>query len=773
MPIAPRLRFIIFCTIISSALAFGWGGTGHRIINQKAPIHLPPMMASWKADSLFFAAHASDADNRKIPSDTSFWAEGPRHFIDIDWYPNWQHIPHSLDSMIMLYGRSTVRTQGTQPWNEVKELDSLTAQFARGDFVKAETTMADLGHYVADAHQPLHCTANYDGQLSGNSGIHSRYETQMVNTFQSALTIFPDSARYIADPLDYVFDFIYHSNSYTDSIMAADDYAKSVSGWNGSGTPPSAYYTALWQVVGGFTKDQFQRATVALASLWYTAWVNSQVPPPVHHTISAQAAGGSIVPSGSVQINDGRDTSFAFSPNPGYHFDSLMVDGVRQDSVSTFTFHGVSIDHTISAMFSINTYQITCSTHGGGATLPAGPAMVNDGSDQRFAFQPQTGYHADSAKADGSPVDSLGGYTFRTVMGPHTLEVWFSINRYTLTASSGSNGSIIPSGTFTFDYGSSERFTVQPDSGFRVDAITVDGVKVDSTDGYTFPDISGSHTVTVTFRDFTDVLSFHLSAGWNIVSIPINAQERRKVMLFPAVISPAFGYQDAYVAQDSLSYGPGYWIKCGDTGTVSCRGVLLGLDSIPVRQGWNLIGSISKSIAVSQIGSEPAGIVVSRVFGYDKGYAAADSIVPGKGYWVKVNQSGSIILSSTSPLRNRISVQNLRSELPPAPPSSGGDAPSTVLTDIPGGFHSASYPNPFNPATRISFLLAEPQFVTVKIFDVLGKEVTTLMSEKRGVGETTLEWSAGAMPSGVYYYRITAGEGPGSWTETRKIILLR
>ncbi len=260
---------------VAVTLAYAWGSTGHRIINLEAVIHLPPEMNSFKADSAFYAAHASDADNRKVSGDTSFYAEAPKHFIDIDDYPDFHSLPHDLDSVLALYGWERVKTNGLNPWATIWTFDSLTAQLARGDRATARYTASDLGHYVADAHQPLHCTRNYNGYLTGNDGIHSRYESTMINLYQAALTIQPDSVHYIGAPLDFVFAAIDHSNSLVDSILAADTYAKSTSGWNGSGSAPSAYYTALWAKTGALTQDQFQRATVDLACLWYTAWVNA------------------------------------------------------------------------------------------------------------------------------------------------------------------------------------------------------------------------------------------------------------------------------------------------------------------------------------------------------------------------------------------------------------------------------------------------------------------------------------------------------------------
>jgi hypothetical protein len=268
---------------LSLNFAYAWGSTAHKLINLKAVMHLPGSMSALKADSLFYQAHASDADYRKDYSDTSFFAEDTRHYIDIDIYPDYLNLPRSLDSVINLYGRTYVKSEGTLPWAITMVLDSLTAQLSRGDMVKAESTMSDLGHYVADGHQPLHCTANYNP-----GGLHSRYESQMINTYQSYITVHPDSIQYITAPLDYVFNFIYHSNSLVDTLIAADSQSKIISGWNSSGTAPAAYYETLWQKTGGFTKDQIQQATVALASLWYTAWYNAQVVNSVREAISLQ-----------------------------------------------------------------------------------------------------------------------------------------------------------------------------------------------------------------------------------------------------------------------------------------------------------------------------------------------------------------------------------------------------------------------------------------------------------------------------------------------------
>ena len=93
-----------------------------------------------------------------------------------------------------------------------------------------------------------------------------------------------------------------------------------------------------------------------------------------------------------------------------------------------------------------------------------------------------------------------------------------------------------------------------------------------------------------------------------------------------------------------------------------------------------------------------------------------------------------------------------------------------VSTDLPTNFSlSQNYPNPFNPVTTIQFSLPSKSFASLKIFDVLGKEVTILISEKLPAGEYSRQWNGAGLPSGVYFYRLQAG----SITETKKLVLLR
>ncbi len=265
---AVMLAFVLIFVVF---LLTGWGSTGHKIINRGGALELPVEMLGFIQRASMLADSASNADNRK-GKDPS---ESPKHFIDIDDYPEFssRSVLHSLDSLVLKYGLQRVTTNGLLPWAIAAAVDSLTAQMLRGEWNKAWSTAADVGHYIGDAHQPLHCTTNYDGQLTGNRGIHSRYESGMVDRYQQSVIIGAGQVTYVENALDFAFDMIYRSHSYCDSIFQADDNAKRVSGWSGSGQEPAEYYTALWAKAGGFTNVVMQRATDSFASLLYSAWI--------------------------------------------------------------------------------------------------------------------------------------------------------------------------------------------------------------------------------------------------------------------------------------------------------------------------------------------------------------------------------------------------------------------------------------------------------------------------------------------------------------------
>jgi hypothetical protein len=139
-----------------------------------------------------------------------------------------------------------------------------------------------------------------------------------------------------------------------------------------------------------------------------------------------------------------------------------------------------------------------------------------------------------------------------------------------------------------------------------------------------------------------------IDSNWNLVSVPVTASDYRRTSLFPSSNSPAYAFDQhsGYVMRDTLTNGPGYWLKFATAQTVTIPGWLRYTQTIAVDTGWNIIGSISLPVVVDSIVQSPPGVVTTDFFGYDGAYTPADTLYPGKGYWVKASAAGGLIMSS-------------------------------------------------------------------------------------------------------------------------------
>jgi hypothetical protein len=295
-------------------------------------------------------------------------------------------------------------------------------------------------------------------------------------------------------------------------------------------------------------------------------------------------------------------------------------------------------------------------------------------------------------------------------------------------------------------------------------------------------------------RDSTSSLAVKMHAGWNMVSLPLSVTDSSVAALFPTAVSSAFAYEGSYVQNDTMRPGRGYWLKFDSPETVQFSGAAASQITIGVIGGWNLIGSVSQSIPVTQVSSVPPGLITSEFFEYNGSYVVGDSIDPGKGYWVKVNQGGELILSSSAAALAAARIRILpTNELPPSAP---GDAitsrGSPDQSPIPNRFALyQNYPNPFNPTTVIRYWLPVNGYVTLKVYNLLGQEMITLVDGMQDAGFKRVEWDTrqtrssssdgradivpgglsarGGSASGVYFYRIVAG----TYSQTKKLLIAK
>lgn len=303
------------------------------------------------------------------------------------------------------------------------------------------------------------------------------------------------------------------------------------------------------------------------------------------------------------------------------------------------------------------------------------------------------------------------------------------------------------------------------------DSVTGDTIRMRRQRSYVF-----QYTSLRVFTIWTtyDASFIPIEAGWNLLSVPRVEADPSKRGLFPTAISVAFGYDGSYVISDVLEPCRGYWLKFDQGLTVTFNGTPSLIDTIGLREGWNMIGSLSVSIPIGSIASIPPGVTTSRFFDYEGTYRQADSIIPGRGYWVRVYQACSLVLSPGSmnpPDQPRVGAI---AGLPPPPPGDAAGTPELLPREL---TLSQNYPNPFNPSTTIRYTLPEESNISLVLADVLGRDIAVLEEGVQQPGLHTLRVDCGALrlSGGVYYYRLTgAGIATGrEYREIRKLIFMK
>ena len=376
--------------------------------------------------------------------------------------------------------------------------------------------------------------------------------------------------------------------------------------------------------------------------------------------------------------------------------------------------------------------------------------------NQYYVSEVDSGYSVDNI-----PPIQPAGLLASVLSGPHVKLTWnspsdpdvgsYSIYRSTTDGFTPSPGTLI--GTVN-----SINFTdASPLSG---DLAYYSIVAVDIHGNKSIPSAQAAAAITVSQQ-------FNLQGSWNMVSVPLMVSDFSKTALYPTAISNAFAYAGSYVITSTLASGSGYWLKFSGSQSDNLTGLLLQNDTVNVMTGWNMIGSLSQPIAVSSVSSVPGGITTSRFFGYKGSYVTTDTIYPGKGYWIKVNQGGKLVLASSSQATPSTTIRIVPTdELPPSSP----EASNENLRTIPASYAlEQNYPNPFNPTTIINYALPLQAFVHLTVYNILGQEVATLVNEVQDAGSRSVEFNANNFPSGLYFYKVTAG----TFTQMKRMVLLK
>ena len=267
----------------------GWGFYAHRKINHYAVFLLPPeMMVLYKPRIDFLTEHAVDPDKRRyaVPQ------EGPRHYIDIDHYGKYPYpgLPRKWTDAVTKYSEDSLNTYGIVPWWLQVMLNRLTEAFREKNQVKILRYSAEIGHYLSDAHVPLHACSNHNGQYTDQKGIHGFWESRIPELLaDKEWDFFIGKAEYIRNPADFIWKRVLESAAAADSVLHAEkelgekfppDQKFSFEERNGIilRQYSSAFSRAYDGLLNGMIERRMRQSIYAIASFWYTAWVNAGQP---------------------------------------------------------------------------------------------------------------------------------------------------------------------------------------------------------------------------------------------------------------------------------------------------------------------------------------------------------------------------------------------------------------------------------------------------------------------------------------------------------------
>jgi hypothetical protein len=282
-------------------------------------------------------------------------------------------------------------------------------------------------------------------------------------------------------------------------------------------------------------------------------FLSDEIPSDIFHISASASPGGSISPDGEITVNRGSSEAFTIVADTNHHIVDVTVDGTSMGAVSSYTFNDVNQDHAIAATFALNTYTIAASAEGCGTISPPGTVAVDHGSNQTYSIIPHENCQIVDVKVDGNSVGTSSTYSFNNVTADHAIAASFTADRHTITASADANGSISPRDAVSVDYGSSQSFTITPETGYLVADVTVDGASVGAVTSYSFNNITADHTIAASFTADRHTITASADANGSISPHGAVFVDSGSSQSF--TITPDTGYLVADVTVDGASVG--------------------------------------------------------------------------------------------------------------------------------------------------------------------------------------------------------------------------
>ena len=274
--------------VILCGMCGAWGFPVHRHINRSATEALPEPLRGWlMCEVEWLSAHATDADKRKHTVER----EAPRHYLDGD-----APALACLDSLgdapwfgraAEACGEDTLWEYGVLPWQIGWSYAQLVQAFDSLDRPAVLRHATDLGHYVADAHVPLHTTLNYNGHLTGQDGIHSVWETRLPALYGGGYDLVVSDVQYIHNVHEWAWQALAHSHTLVPAVLeeerrASLEHGEGLVREERGGVvqlqQDQQWCAAYHEGMNGMVESQWRAAIQGVSSLWFSAWIDAGQP---------------------------------------------------------------------------------------------------------------------------------------------------------------------------------------------------------------------------------------------------------------------------------------------------------------------------------------------------------------------------------------------------------------------------------------------------------------------------------------------------------------
>lgn len=281
--------FLSILMILCSKLSYCWGFYAHKQINYLAVFLLPQeMLGFYKSNINYLADHAPDPDKRRY----ILKAEAPRHYLDLDHYGKYPFpdLPRKWKDAVEKFSEDSLNAHGIAPWWIQVMLGRLTKAFRDKNKEQVLKLSAEIGHYIADAHVPLHASSNHNGQYTNQHGIHGFWESRIPELLaEKEWDFFIEKATYIGDPLGFMWERMLESAAASDTVLIYErklseryspDKKYAFENRNNQLVKQysNAYSIQYNRMLKGMVERRMRQSVYAVASFWYTAWSNAGQP---------------------------------------------------------------------------------------------------------------------------------------------------------------------------------------------------------------------------------------------------------------------------------------------------------------------------------------------------------------------------------------------------------------------------------------------------------------------------------------------------------------